>query len=82
MMQIGDFGDEEYQDLEKDNPLEWELPLRSRCEAVGGSCDSNGQFLPIQCAQDMCWCVDEAGNQLPNTDAFRKGEQLCCKYFH
>lgn len=79
MMQLGDFDMDDDQEMEEDSLLDWELPLSSRCEAVGGACDSNGQFLPGQCDRDMCWCVDEAGNQLPNTSSFKKGEQLCCK---
>lgn len=82
MMQLGDFGMEEDQEMEEDTISDWGLPLKSRCEAVGGACDSSGQFLPSQCEQDMCWCVDEAGNQLPNTNAFKKGERLCRKYKH
>ncbi|KAK9721248.1 WAP-type (Whey Acidic Protein) 'four-disulfide core' [Popillia japonica] len=77
MMQLGDFDMDDDQEMEEDSLLDWELPLSSRCEAVGGACDSNGQFLPGQCDRDMCWCVDEAGNQLPNTSSFKKGEQLC-----
>nr|XP_022902311.1 balbiani ring protein 3 [Onthophagus taurus] len=78
MMQLNEFEDDfEEEDQTEDDTLAWELPLRSRCEALGASCDSNGQFLSNQCDGDMCWCVDEAGNQLPNTVAFKKGDQLC-----
>ncbi|XP_022255568.1 uncharacterized protein LOC111088812 [Limulus polyphemus] len=48
-------------------------------------CDLNGQFLPIQCAvapnsvlyDEECWCVDEAGIQLPGTTIFPHGSQNC-----
>lgn len=57
----------------------WEQPLRTRCQALGAQCDSQGKFNPKQCEEDTCWCVDEAGNQIPQTNSFRDGEQLCCK---
>lgn len=68
------------QNMEGNVAIDWELPIRSRCEALGAQCDNDGKFLPAQCDQETCWCVDEAGNQLSNTDTFKKGERLCCKY--
>lgn len=81
MMQLGTFDEEEPVDINlAENPLpELEFPLRTRCEALGSQCDNDGKFLPIQCDQELCWCVDEAGNQLPNTDTFKKGERICRK---
>lgn len=64
---------------EKNSVADWALPLESRCQSLGAQCDYQGTFLPAQCDQDQCWCVDEAGNQLPQTNTFKKGEQLCCK---
>lgn len=51
-------------------------------------CDHLGRFQPIQCmsarATDgqapRCWCVDEAGNQVPNTTQFNRGERTCRKW--
>lgn len=84
MMQIGSFDNEEPEpeDLEakENNIAAHELPQNSRCQALGAQCDAQGKFLPTQCDQDICWCVDEAGNQLPQTSSFNKGEQLCCKF--
>lgn len=74
MMQIGSFDDEEEpSDLD-------EVPVTTRCEALGGQCDENGKFLPTQCEEDTCWCVDEAGNQLLHTNTFKKGEISCSTY--
>lgn len=67
--------------------------LKSRClstqEQLKGSsasyevtCDSSGRFTPTQCESitnnAKCWCVDEAGNQLPGTSTFTKGDSICC----
>lgn len=54
-------------------------------------CDSLGHFLPLQCEnehlqssepemtglQPKCWCVDEAGNRLPDLSKFLRGSQIC-----
>lgn len=58
----------------------WKYPIRSRCEALNAQCDNDGKFLPAQCDQELCWCVDEAGNQLPNSNTFKKGHNICCKF--
>ncbi|CAG9859737.1 unnamed protein product [Phyllotreta striolata] len=49
----------------------------SRCRSLGGQCDEDGKFLAMQCEEETCWCVDEAGNQLVNTNTFQKGEKIC-----
>ncbi|EFA05918.2 zonadhesin isoform X2 [Tribolium castaneum] len=74
MMQIGSFDDEE-EPSDLDEPLE--VPSNTRCEALGGQCDTTGKFLPTQCEEETCWCVDEAGNQLLHTNTFKKGEITC-----
>ncbi|XP_017786716.1 PREDICTED: balbiani ring protein 3-like [Nicrophorus vespilloides] len=78
LMQLGNLQatDDDEED-EAEVGISWELPLKSRCEALGKQCDREGKFLPAQCEQDVCWCVDEAGNQLPNTNTFKHGEHLC-----
>lgn len=55
----------------------------TRCDALRAtahftvSCDDGGNFNPIQCNHETCWCVDEAGNQLPWSTTFRKGARKC-----
>ncbi|XP_067012696.2 thyroglobulin [Anabrus simplex] len=61
--------------------------LRQQMVAVNAAytveCDTDGRFAPIQCYPrndekfPECWCVDEAGNQLPNTTTFRRGAKIC-----
>ncbi|XP_074036900.1 uncharacterized protein [Leptinotarsa decemlineata] len=79
MMQIGSIDDvDEPSDLKiEDDLMNWKVPSIGRCESLGGQCDGDGKFLPTQCEEETCWCVDEAGNQLPNTNTFMKGERLC-----
>lgn len=81
MMQIGSLdGEEEPNDLnELDDQID--VPSATRCEALGGQCDENGKFLPTQCEENTCWCVDEAGNQLLHTNTFKKGEVQCGRQF-
>lgn len=50
---------------------------RSLSSAFSVACDENGAFLPIQCNGDQCWCVDAAGNQLPNTNTFKIATKQC-----
>lgn len=77
MMQIGSLQDEE-------EPSDLNEAERSptRCQALGGQCDIDGKFLPTQCdEEEACWCVDEAGNQILQTNTFKKGEISCSKCF-
>lgn len=76
MMQLGNLEEEEQQQNDM-SLVDWELPLRTRCEALGAKCDRDGKFHPAQCEDETCWCVDEAGNQLINTSTFKKGEHIC-----
>lgn len=79
-MQIGSVEDEEYEDLKADDrmdTMDWDIPFITRCQSLGGQCDMEGKFIPTQCEENTCWCVDEAGNQLPNTSTFMKGEKTC-----
>lgn len=41
------------------------------------ACDEKGMFVPTQCNLETCWCVDEAGNQLPFTSTFRRNSKSC-----
>lgn len=71
------------------------LKLKSRCLSIQEqmslssasyevNCDSNGRYTPTQCESiepdAKCWCVDEAGNQLPGTSTFTRGDNICCKF--
>lgn len=55
----------------------------TRCDALRSTaqfivnCDEAGKFFPTQCNLETCWCVDEAGNQLPWSNTFRKGSRKC-----
>lgn len=83
MMQLSSLEYLELDDLndEQQNHISnLELVHQSRCEALKAQCDGQGKFLPIQCDEDQCWCVDEAGNQLPHSNAFKKGEKMCRKF--
>lgn len=58
-------------------------PSITRCQALKLSvpfsvaCDNSGSFLPTQCNDDVCWCVDSAGNQLPFSNTFTPGSHKC-----
>lgn len=55
----------------------------TRCDALRSTarfmvtCDEQGKFNPMQCNHETCWCVDEAGNQLPFSNTFRRGSKKC-----
>lgn len=55
----------------------------TRCHALKATasfsvaCDSVGAFEPTQCNEAVCWCVDAAGNQLPQTSTFSIGATKC-----
>lgn len=55
----------------------------TRCQALQMAasfpvaCDTAGSFEPMQCNGDTCWCVDAAGNQLPLSSTFKRGQRSC-----
>lgn len=55
----------------------------TRCQALQRTavfpvaCDTDGAFETTQCNEAVCWCVDAAGNQLPETATFSKGSNKC-----
>ncbi|CAG9764049.1 unnamed protein product [Ceutorhynchus assimilis] len=80
MMQLGSLDD--HSDLEQDSSIDRidsdiELPVLTRCQALGGQCDEDGKFLPTQCEDETCWCVDEAGNQPAGSNTFVRGQKIC-----
>ncbi|XP_060536767.1 fibrillin-1-like isoform X2 [Cylas formicarius] len=75
MMQVGSFDGNDMSD--NSDSIDQDLPSKTRCQALGGQCDGEGKFLPTQCEDDTCWCVDEAGNQLPGTNTFIGREKTC-----
>lgn len=57
--------------------------IETRCQSLQKTatfplkCDEQGAFVPMQCSDEICWCVDAAGNQLSKTPVFQKGEKNC-----
>lgn len=55
----------------------------TRCQALqrtavfAVACNTDGAFETTQCNEAVCWCVDAAGNQLPETTTFSKGSNKC-----
>lgn len=39
-------------------------------------CDCYGQFKPIQCYEDICWCSDEQGYQIGKEVTFEGSDTL------
>ncbi|XP_066152915.1 uncharacterized protein [Euwallacea fornicatus] len=77
MMQLGSLDEEEDMTPEMSiDRMDTDVSL-TRCQALGGRCNEDGKFTPIQCEDETCWCVDEAGNQLIGTDTFARGERVC-----
>lgn len=74
-MQLGSMDEELESDVNIDRMDD--LPFPTRCEALGGQCDTDGKFQATQCEVDTCWCVDEAGNQLPGTSTFVRHQKNC-----
>ncbi|KAH1000715.1 neurogenic locus notch homolog protein 3 isoform X1 [Dendroctonus ponderosae] len=79
MMQLGSMDEEDLvSDVDIDRmDTDVDLAFLTRCEALGGQCDTDGKFLATQCEEDTCWCVDEAGNQLPGTSTFVRQQKTC-----
>lgn len=59
------------------------ITSNSRCHALKQTasfqvaCNQDGSFEPTQCNDAVCWCVDAAGNQLPNSQTFSVGSIKC-----
>uniref|UniRef100_T1JEZ8 Uncharacterized protein n=1 Tax=Strigamia maritima TaxID=126957 RepID=T1JEZ8_STRMM len=41
------------------------------------SCDNEGGFVPTQCDDRVCWCVDQAGIKVPDFENFVEGSEIC-----
>ena len=42
-------------------------------DSTGLECDDSGMFLPVQCSDDDCWCVDPInGTEIPDTRVNRR----------
>lgn len=57
----------------------------TRCNALKKTasfqvaCNADGSFEPTQCNEAVCWCVDAAGNQLPDSQTFSVGSTKCIR---
>lgn len=68
-----------YTPLQKLEPLKIH---KTRCQSMKETfedvtCDEIGGFDPLQCSKNKCWCVDEAGNQIPSIGTFTPGGKKC-----
>uniref|UniRef100_T1IVS3 Thyroglobulin type-1 domain-containing protein n=1 Tax=Strigamia maritima TaxID=126957 RepID=T1IVS3_STRMM len=54
---------------EADRNSEWFLPIQ---------CEKDGTYKPIQCKQDICFCVDKDGNRIFGDFPLLEAEQANC----
>uniref|UniRef100_A0A8C9TFB7 Thyroglobulin type-1 domain-containing protein n=1 Tax=Scleropages formosus TaxID=113540 RepID=A0A8C9TFB7_SCLFO len=43
------------------------LSVTTRCHGHRPQCDMDGNYLPMQCQNKYCWCVDENGIPIPGS---------------
>lgn len=83
--QVTVFGDDDFEFSAPSAPPSL-APLtvtKTRCQAMAAldeviNCSEfDGSFEPMQCSKGRCWCVDEAGNQIPSMGTFVQGSKKC-----